>query len=61
VISILRQYKFLLQTFIYFFRAPQRVLHVLADIFFADHLGEFRLVNQLRRLLARHRELACVC
>jgi len=44
---------FLLEPLVDLFRSAQCCLHVLADVFFADDLREFRLVNELGRLLTR--------
>jgi hypothetical protein len=37
----------------HFFRAPQRFLHVVADILAADQIFKLRLVDQSSRLFAR--------
>ena len=46
-------HELLLQSLEYFFRSPQRGLHVVANIFLSNDFREFRLMNQLRWLLTR--------
>lgn len=47
-----RDHRALLQSFVDFLGAAERMLYVFADVLFANDLGEFRLMDQLRWLLA---------